>query len=396
MLDRTDLALLSESVSGLADHIRGTLFTGSDGVTADGDLTQIDGLIGQCAAMGLVADRHPEGDGYDLGVWGRHVQPHGARLSLLALSVLAEGCAGLAARVHAQGIGCLALDGWTAEAVGGPGETESVAAVFAPAYGVILDPRTAADVVQHVEDEHGSRLRGSSPFVWSNGAPAWLAVVARTGSDTAGDVGAGRMVVACRAHADGIVDAPLEAAVGLRALRRSCITFDRVPVDAASVVASGEHASRLVTRVVACDWLGQSAIALGSARRALREARTYAHERRQGGGVIAQHAAVRLLLAEADDAIAVMEAMLVSRADEGLADIADADLLRWAISSRLAVDSHALRAVTCCVQVLGGYGYMDDYGLSKRLRDVSALRARHGGREHLLLLLASLDAAGGS
>jgi alkylation response protein AidB-like acyl-CoA dehydrogenase len=60
-------------------------------------------------------------------------------------------------------------------------------------------------------------------------------------------------------------------------------------------------------------------------------------------------------------------------------------LLRWAIDARLAAGEHATRAVSDALQALGGYGYMDEYGLSKRLRDVTALRVLHGGPDQLLL-----------
>jgi alkylation response protein AidB-like acyl-CoA dehydrogenase len=43
--------------------------------------------------------------------------------------------------------------------------------------------------------------------------------------------------------------------------------------------------------------------------------------------------------------------------------------------------------VTNALQVLGGYGYMDDYGQSKRLRDLAVLRRLHGTPDQLALLL---------
>jgi alkylation response protein AidB-like acyl-CoA dehydrogenase len=61
-------------------------------------------------------------------------------------------------------------------------------------------------------------------------------------------------------------------------------------------------------------------------------------------------------------------------------------LLRWGADARLAAGEHGGRAVTDALQALGGYGYMDEYGLSKRLRDLAALRVLHGGPDQLLLL----------
>jgi hypothetical protein len=65
-------------------------------------------------------------------------------------------------------------------------------------------------------------------------------------------------------------------------------------------------------------------------------------------------------------------------------------LLRWAITARLAVVEHAHRAVTDCLQTLGGYGYMEDYRLEKRLRDVATLKSLHGAPDQLRLYLNEL------
>jgi alkylation response protein AidB-like acyl-CoA dehydrogenase len=62
--------------------------------------------------------------------------------------------------------------------------------------------------------------------------------------------------------------------------------------------------------------------------------------------------------------------------------------------ARLAVVEHAHRAVTDCLQTLGGYGYMEDYRLEKRLRDVSTLKSLHGPPDQLRLLLNDLARGG--
>jgi alkylation response protein AidB-like acyl-CoA dehydrogenase len=46
--------------------------------------------------------------------------------------------------------------------------------------------------------------------------------------------------------------------------------------------------------------------------------------------------------------------------------------------------------VTDCLQTAGGYGYMEDYGFEKRLRDVSMLKSLHGAPDQLKLVLGRL------
>jgi len=394
VISSDDLDLLRENLGRFGDHVTATLFPPGHDATPDGDLGAVAGLLGESAGMELTASPSPGCTRHDYGVWGRHVLTDGCRLSLEILAGLAEACAGIGACVHAQGIGCLALDGWKPPGPGSAdaepvGSHDTVAAVFVPPYGVALDNRTSGDGV-HI-DTATRRLVGASPFVWSASAPERLVVFAR--SDTAGGRDAdhrGWVVAAVPTEAPGVRIVDVGARVGLRALSQFQVEFDGAVVDEASVVASGPAAESVVTRVVACDWLGNAALALGTSRRARREAGDYAQGRYQGGHVIARHAAVRLLLAEADHDVATMEALVGRLADEPLESMDAPDLLRWAIDCRLAVGEHAHRAVTNSVQALGGYGYLDDYGLSKRLRDVSALRVRHGGREQVLLLRQGL------
>jgi alkylation response protein AidB-like acyl-CoA dehydrogenase len=88
--------------------------------------------------------------------------------------------------------------------------------------------------------------------------------------------------------------------------------------------------------------------------------------------------------------IALLDAILYRHADEPLSSQDTSTLLRWALQARLAVVEHAQRAVTNCLQTLGGYGYMEDYGFEKRLRDVSTLKSLHGAPDQLKLYLNEL------
>ena len=88
--------------------------------------------------------------------------------------------------------------------------------------------------------------------------------------------------------------------------------------------------------------------------------------------------------------IGLQEAMMYRYAQRPLSWYDPVSLLQWAVQARLAVVEHAFRAVTDCLQTLGGYGYMEDYRLEKRLRDVSTLKGLHGAPDQLKLFLNEL------
>lgn len=355
MITTAESDVLEAALHRYADDAAAALFA-TDG--PDGDIEAIVPLLGSAADMGMWASPCRTDDGHVTGVWGRHVADEGPALSLAALHAVGGACAGLAACIHAQGLGCLALDG--ADAAAGP----VTAAAFMPPNGLPIG--SAAGAGPRFAD---GRLSGSARHVHSGGRPDLYVAVA-TSTD-------GPVVAAVPAATPGVLSATVGSRVGLRAVTVSHVTFEDVPVPEAALLRTGADAVRVLTDLVAADWLGAAAIAAGTARSALCAATEYARGRHQGGMAIGQHAAVRQLLAEAATDVAVCEAML--------ACVDDLSLSR-AIHTRLACCDHAARAVTGSVQVLGGYGYMDDYGLSKRLRDVNALAVLHGGADQLRML----------
>jgi len=112
------------------------------------------------------------------------------------------------------------------------------------------------------------------------------------------------------------------------------------------------------------------AVAIGSAEGALETAMGYAAERYQGGTVIAEHPAVRQMLAAMRTQVAHAEILLVHLLHTG-AEEAPSGWGSFALSEceAAAVDG---------VQVLGGYGYMQEYGQEKRMRDIKSLRLLFG------------------
>ena len=91
--------------------------------------------------------------------------------------------------------------------------------------------------------------------------------------------------------------------------------------------------------------------------------------------------------------IALLTSILDQHAARPLSSIEPSALLRWAVGAKLAIVEHAHRAVTHCLQTLGGYGYMEDYSFEKRLRDVSTLKSLHGAPDQLKLFLNELARA---
>jgi len=112
-----------------------------------------------------------------------------------------------------------------------------------------------------------------------------------------------------------------------------------------------------------------SAILLGIMEGSFEEARAYAMERRQGGRLIVEWPEIAMMLSEM--------AMEIELAKESLAVCLSRMLEGREYDARalaLELGRKACRLTTDGVQILGGNGYMSDYGQEKRMRDTRMAR----------------------
>lgn len=112
-------------------------------------------------------------------------------------------------------------------------------------------------------------------------------------------------------------------------------------------------------------WIGL--YSLGSAQRTIDETVTYLTEREAFGKPLASYEGPQFELAEAQtyvDAARLKAYEALWKADEGLAHTRDAAMVKW-WAPQVSVD-----VVRTCLVLHGHYGYSDDFGLGKRLRDV--------------------------
>jgi hypothetical protein len=151
-----------------------------------------------------------------------------------------------------------------------------------------------------------------------------------------------------------------------------------------TTIASGADAHGMATRIRAGACLGAAAIATGIARGALAEAESYAAHRYQGGDIIARLPIVQAMLGRARASTRRARLLVQAAATRW----AEADFEADALSVFLGASSEATSTTTCAVQILGGYGYMQDYGAERRWRDARALASLLGAAERNAIHLA--------
>jgi alkylation response protein AidB-like acyl-CoA dehydrogenase len=357
------------------------------GEFSDGDLSQVDDLVDTAFDIGIAGSADRSISGSEYGIWGSAVDETGLLPSMVLLSAVAETCGGIAMALHAQGVASNLLLHAGYQAKPAPKRVAFCLqeGFTLPYLGTLLHP--ASDEPARIDTEasaesDGYIIKGEKSFIYSLSDPQAYVVLART------DDKWGCYVVPSDAQGMETFDPGRRA--GLRACELKHIRFHGVRVPSQARVGA-EDAQPLVYRALCLHWIGMSAIAAGIARGALAAAKVYCSERYQGGTIIENHPAVKSLIAGAE-ARAAAAAAAVTRLSG--CDLNRLETVGQAAQLKLAAMELCTQAVTDSLQTFGGYGYMEDYGMEKRLRDMAVLKSASGSPIYLRQLVADIDRKG--
>jgi butyryl-CoA dehydrogenase len=121
---------------------------------------------------------------------------------------------------------------------------------------------------------------------------------------------------------------------------------------------------------------GVGAQALGIAAGALEDAVKYSRQRVQFGQPISAFQAVQHLLADMATQIEAARALLYATAKT--IDAGEKHFAKESAMSKLFCSDVAMKVTVDAVQVMGGYGYMREYPMEKRMRDAKITQIYEG------------------
>lgn len=131
--------------------------------------------------------------------------------------------------------------------------------------------------------------------------------------------------------------------------------------------------------------IGIGAQSVGMARAALDIAIGYARERKSFGKVIIEHQAVGFRLADLAARLKAAEQLVLhaaARKDAGLPCLTEASM------AKLVASETAEAVCSGAIQTLGGYGYLEEFGLAKIYRDVRVCQIYEGTSDIQRLVIA--------
>jgi alkylation response protein AidB-like acyl-CoA dehydrogenase len=219
-------------------------------------------------------------------------------------------------------------------------------------------------------------LDGVKAWISHAGRADFYTVFARTSGDHEGpDRARGISCLHVPATTPGVSAAPAEHKMGMRASVTAQMIFDGARVPAGHLIGGEGNGFSLALAALDAGRLGIAACATGVAQAALDAAVGWARQRRQFGRPIADFQGLSFLLADMATAVEAARALYLSaarRKDRGL------PFGPQAAMAKLFASDAAMRVTTDAVQVLGGYGYVEDFPAARLMREAKVLQIVEG------------------
>jgi len=218
------------------------------------------------------------------------------------------------------------------------------------------------------------RIEGGKRFI-SNGDVADVFLVFGKWSEI-NDAKAAISALVIEKGAPGLETLRLEEKLGHRAASTAELAFNGILVPRENLLKNPGDGLGILFAALNKSRPSVAAHALGIARAAFEAAVDYINERRQSGRRIVDFQGIQFMLADIATDLAMCERWLfhVSQMlDNGVNDVGvEASMLKMRASDL------AMKAADMCVQLHGGYGYVEDYAAERFFRDAKITQIWEG------------------
>ena len=220
--------------------------------------------------------------------------------------------------------------------------------------------------------EGGWRLSGTKQFITSGQIAGVVMVFAVTDPDL-GKSGISAFLLP--SDRPGYIVDKVEKKLGQGASDTCGLTFDDIFLEDELMLGQQGHGYRIALSNLEAGRLGIAAQSVGMGQAALEIAISYARQRQSMGKIIIEHQAVGFRLAELATRLEAARQLVLHAAS--LKDAGTACLVQASMAKLFA--SEAAEAICSgAIQTLGGYGYLEEFGLAKIYRDARVCQIYEG------------------
>jgi alkylation response protein AidB-like acyl-CoA dehydrogenase len=280
------------------------------------------------------------------------------------------------------------------------GASEQVKAAYLPPVArgeamfsyALSEPEAGSDAAamktRAVRSEAGYVLNGVKRWITNAGVSKYYTVMAVT-NPSAGAKGISAFVLE-DGDAGFSYGAP-EHKLGIKGSPTRELYFDNCEIPASRLIGAEGEGFKIALRTLDHTRITIAAQALGIAQGALDYALGYIRERRQFGRSVAEFQGVQFMLADMAmklEAARQLTYAAAAKSDRALAGETVDDLTFFSSACKCLASDVAMSVTTDAVQLLGGYGYVNDYPVERMMRDAKITQIYEGTNQIQRMVMA--------
>ena len=287
---------------------------------------------------------------------------------------------------------------WMIDTYGTPEQRKSwiprLASMDVVASYCLTEPGAGSDAsalrTRAVRDGDSYVLDGVKQFISGAGFSDVYVVMARTGDD--GPRGISAFIV--EKETAGVSFGANEEKMGWNAQPTAQVILEGVRVPAEAMLGGPEGEGKgfgIAMNGLNGGRLNIAACSLGGAQAAYDRAIRYVADRHAFGGALIDEPTIRFTLADMATALETSRLMLWRAADA--LDNDDPDKVELCAMAKRYVTDACFDVADKALQLLGGYGYLREYGLEKIVRDLRVHRILEGTNEIMRVVIGRAEAS---
>jgi alkylation response protein AidB-like acyl-CoA dehydrogenase len=305
----------------------------------------------------------------------------------VAVEEIARACASSALILMLQELGTLPIALFGTEELKQRFLPRCASGEWSPAFA-LSEPEAGSDpggmITRAVKDGDEWVITGTKNWISNLGIADFYIVFAKTDPSAPRSRGISAFVV--EADRPGFSVGKLEHKLGIKGSPTGQPIFDDVRIPAANLIGEVDKGMNVALGTLDHSRLGVAAQAVGIAQGAIDHAVAYAHERKQFGQPISSFQGMQFKLADMETRTAAARELLYRACSK--IDRHEPDAGKYSAMAKLFASDTAMYVTVEAVQVLGGYGYVDEYPVERYMRDAKITQIYEGTNEIQRVVIA--------
>jgi acyl-CoA dehydrogenase len=308
----------------------------------------------------------------------------GTLMLQIAVEEIAKACASSALILMVQELGTLPIRLFGTEEQKQKWLPRCASGEWSPAFAVSepeagSDPASMRTFAERDGDEWV--INGQKNWITNAGVADFYVVFAKTDREN-------RRISAFVVESDreGVDPGKLEHKLGIKGSPTGSPTFTDVRVPAGNLIGQEGKGLSVALATLERTRLGAAAQAVGIAQGATDYAARYARERIAFGKPIIEMQGLQFKLADMETRTAAARELLYKACAK--ADRGEPDLAKYSSMAKLFASDTAMAVTVEAIQVLGGYGYVNEYPVERMMRDAKITQIYEGTNEIQRVVIA--------